>query len=258
MNIQPLISIIIVTYNREKLLIKAIDSVLSQKFSDFELIIIDDSSIDNTENVVGQYLDDRRVRYIKIPKANSISEARNSAWSYIHGKYIAVLDSDDVWFDDSKLIKQFEFLENNHDVVLVGSGAMLIDGQDKELGVVVKPKSDDEIRKDFFVKNPFFHSSVMFRYDTIKKFGGYDEKIKFGEDLDLWLRLGKQGKLYNFPEPMIKYRVHSDNEIKKHWLGAILDVLRIIKKNRKTYNAGPAIFLKKIFGKFYEYFKSKN
>lgn len=255
---QTLISVIIVTYNREKLLIKAIDSVLCQKFSDFELIIIDDASPDNTENIVKQYLNDSRVKYIKIAKCNSIARARNSAWTYVSGKYVAVLDSDDVWSDDLKLSKQFDFLEKNPDFVVVGSGAALIDSQDKILEYVYKPESDSDIRKDFFVKNPFFHSSVMFRFELIKKNGGYDEKIKFGEDLDLWLRFGKEGMFYNFQETMIKYRIHEDNEIKKHWSGAILDVLRIIKKNRKTYNAGPSIFLKKIFRKFSEYFKSRN
>jgi len=255
---QSLISIVIVTYNREKLLIKAIDSVLGQKFSDFELIIIDDSSTDNTENTVKKYLVDQRVKYIKIAKSKSISQVRNAAWPYVSGKYVAVLDSDDIWCDDSKLSKQFNFLEKNPDFAVVGSGAALINSNDQVLEYVKKPESDSEIRKDFFVKNPFFHSSVMFRFELIKKNGGYDEKIKFGEDLDLWLRLGKEGKFYNFPEAMIKYRIHDDNEIKKHWSGAILDVLRIIKKNRKTYNAGPSVFLKKIFRKFSEYFKSKN
>jgi len=252
------VSIIIVTYNRDKLIIKAIDSVLSQKFSDFELIIVDDSSTDNTEDAIKKYLVDTRIKYVKIAKSKSISQARNSAWPYVYGKYIAVLDSDDIWCDDLKLSKQFDFLENNPDFVVVGSGAALIDSQDKILEYVNKPESDGDIRKDFFVKNPFFHSSVMFRFECILKNGGYDEKIKFGEDLDLWLRLGKEGKFYNFPETMVKYLIHNDNEIKKHWSGAIVDVLRIIKKNRKTYNAGPSVFLKKIFRKLSEYFKSKN
>lgn len=255
---QSLISIIIVTYNRKKLLIKAIDSVLRQKFSDFELIIIDDSSTDNTEEAVKKYLADRRIKYVKIAKSKSIAQARNAAWPYVSGGYVAVLDSDDVWCDDLKLSKQFNFLENNSDFIAVGSGAVLINEQDKILDYVVKPELDADIRKDFFTKNPFFHSSVMFRYGPIKEIGGYDEKIKFGEDLDFLLRLGQKGKFYNFPEAMINYRIHSDNEIKKHWLGAVIDVLRIIKKNRKIYNAGPSIFFKKIFRKFFEYFKSKN
>lgn len=249
------ISVIITTHNRANLLIKSIDSVLCQKFIDFELIIIDDASTDNTEELVRKYLSDSRVKYIKIPKAGSISEARNSVWPYVRGKYIAVLDSDDVWCDELKLKKQFEFLENNSNIILVGSGAKLINDLDRELDVVIKPETDEEIRKNLFTKNPFFHSSVMFRFDAVKQLDGYDEKIMFGEDLDLWLRMGKLGKFYNFPEAMIKYRVHNDNEIKKHWIRAVLDVLRVIKKNRKTYGAGNLIFLKKIFGKFLEKFK---
>ena len=253
-----MISIIIVTYNREKLLVKAIDSVLSQKFSDFALIIIDDASTDNTESIVNKYLEDTRVSYVKIPKANSIAQARNYAWPYVTGKYVAVLDSDDIWCDHLKLTKQFNFLEKNPGVVVVGSGAVFINSQDKILEYVKKPELESDIKKDLFVKNPFFHSSVMLRFEHIKKIGGYDEKIKFGEDLDLWVRLGKEGAFYNFPGAMIKYRVHDDNEIKKHWSGAILDVLRIIKKNRKAYSVGPFVFLKKIFRKFFEYFKYKN
>jgi glycosyltransferase involved in cell wall biosynthesis len=246
------VSIIIVTYNREKLLIKAIDSVLNQKFSDFELIIIDDFSTDNTEDAVKKYLADKKVKYIKIAKSKFISQVRNSAWPYVSGKYVAVLDSDDVWFDENKLSKQVEFLDNNPEVVLVGSGAILIDSEGREIETVNKPERDSDIRKDFFSKNPFFHSSVLYRYDAIKQVGGYDTTIRFGEDLDLWLRLGKVGQLYNFPEAFIKYRVHSDNEANKHRANAIIDVLRIIKKNRKHYGAGPLMFLKKIFGKMRE------
>ena len=170
---------------------------------------------------------------------------------------MAVLDSDDIWSDDLKLRKQFDFLENNLYFVAIGSVANLIDDHDKIIESVVKPELDSDIRKNFFVKNPIFHSSVMFRFVIIKKIGGYDEEIKFGEDPDLLLRMGKEGKFYNFPELMIKYRVHGDNEAKKNWSGAVFDVLRIIKKNRKEYDAGYLIFFKKIFSKFFEYFKKK-
>ena len=249
------VSVVIVTHNREKLLISAVDSVLRQKFTDFELIIIDDASTDNTENVVKKYLSDSRVKYVKIPKASSISQVRNSAWPYVNGEYVAVLDSDDIWCDDSKLGKQFEFLESHPEVVLIGSGAILINDEGQELNKVIKPMSDAEIKKDFLIKNPFFHSSVMYRFQEVKNLGGYDESIRYGEDLDLWLRLGKDKELYNFPEAMIKYRVHKDNEASKHFSGAIIDVFRVIAKNRKRYGAGWKIFFKKIFGKSSEYLK---
>lgn len=249
------ISVIIITHNREKLLPLAVESVLGQKFSDFELIIIDDASTDNTENVIKKYLNDERVRYIKIPKAASIAQVRNSAWAYVNGKYIAVLDSDDIWIDDLKLTKQFNYLESRPEVMAVGSGAILINDNGEEINKIVKPITDVEIRKDFLTKNPFFHSSVMYRYEAIKNIGGYDEKIRFGEDLDLLLRLGKIGEMYNFSDAMIKYRVHGDNEASKHFIGAIFDVFRIIAKNRKKYGAGWGVFFKKIFGKSSEYLK---
>ena len=249
------VSVIIITHNREKFLPFAIESVLRQKFSSFELIIIDDASTDKTEELVKKYLSDSRVRYVKIPKAKSIAQVRNSAWPYVHGKYIAVLDSDDIWLDDLKLAKQFEYLENHPEIVILGSGAVLIDDEGREIGQVIKPISDKEIKNNFLVKNPFFHSSVMYPYELIKKIGGYDENIHYSEDFNLWLQFGKIGELYNFSEAMIKYRVHKDNESSKHFFGAIIDVFKVIARNRKKYGLGFSVFFKKIFGKGSEYLK---
>ena len=249
------VSVIIITHNRSKLLIKAIDSVLYQKFIDFELLIIDDASTDETEEVVLKYLVDKRVKYIKKNKSNSIAQVRNSAWQYVSGEYIAILDSDDIWCDELKLKKQYDFLETYSDVVLVGGGAILINEKEEETNRVINPISDTEIRKDFLIKNPFYHSSAMYRYGLINKIGGYNENIKYGEDLDLWLRMGKVGKLYNFPEFFIKYRIHNDNEVSKHFGKAIVDVLRVISKNRKGYGIGWSIYCRKILQKFLEYFK---
>lgn len=250
----PIVSVVITTYNREKLLTEAIESVLTQKFTNWELIIIDDASTDDTEEILKKYLSDNRIKYIKIKKSKSISQARNSAWPHVKAKYVAILDSDDIWSDNLKLTKQIDFLEKNINVVAVGSGALLINEKGDVTGQVKKPEFDKDIRKDFFIKNPFLHSSVVFRFESVLKSGGYDEKIKFGEDFDLLLRLGKSGLLYNFPEPMIKYRIHNGNETKKHWGGAILDVLKVLKKNRKEYNVGSSVFLKKISRKLSEYF----
>lgn len=252
------ISVVIVTYNRGNLISFAIDSVLSQEFLDFELIIIDDSSTDNTEEIIKKYLFDDRIKYFKVEKCKSISQVRNAAWPHVSGKYVAILDSDDAWCDNLKLKKQYDFLEKNSKIVLVGSGAFIVNSYGKKIETIIKPEFDVEIKKDFFVKNPFFHSSVMYRAEIIKKIGGYDENIRFGEDLDLWLRLGKDWELYNIQEALIEYRTHNDNEANKHRLGAVVDVLKVIKKNRKIYNIGSIIFFKKIFNKLFEKFKFKN
>ena len=249
------ISIIIVTYNRSKLLVKAIESVLIQKFTDFELIIIDDASSDNTEEVVKKYLSDKRIKYIKNKKGTSIAQVRNSAWKYVQGKYIAVLDSDDIWCNDLKLNMQYEYLENHPEVVLVGGSSILINEIGIELGRIINPTSDEEIRNNIMIKNQICHSTVMYRYDVVKKLGGYDEHINYGEDLDLWLRMGKIGQLHNLPEYLVMYRVHNDNESSKHFLSSIKDVFKVISKNRRKYGIDRTIFVKKIFIKFIEYLK---
>jgi len=248
------ISIIIVTHNRANLLSGAIDSVLLQSFKDFELLIVDDASSDNTEFLVKSYLTDERVKYFKIDKQKSIAAVRNFVWPYVHGKYIAVLDSDDTWIDRDKLQKQYDFLEENKDVVLLGGAAVKIDKEGKELDRVVKPLTDGDIKKEIFVKNPFFHSSVMFRRDVLSTPFVYNDQISFGEDWDLWLKLGAENKLANLPDYLIAYRVHDDNEVSKHSLKAVLDVFQVIKRHRRYYGKSRIVYAEKIFRKLLEYF----
>ncbi len=250
-----LISINIVTHNRERYLTGAIQSVLNQDYKNWELIIIDDASTDNTAKLIELFLSDNRIKYYLVEKQKNISCVRNIALSKSNGEYIAVLDSDDVWEDKSKLTKQVEFMEKNRYVVIVGSAASTINNIGKELKTITKPVFDEDIRKDFLTKNPFFHSSVIFRKEEVNNIGGYNEEIRYGEDLDLWLRLGKIGKLYNFITPFIKYRVHDDNESSKHPMKAILDVFKVINQNRRKYSAGRVVFLRKIFGKLFDTFK---
>jgi len=251
----PKISVIIVTHNRAALLLRAIDSVLAQSFKDFELLIVDDDSSDNTEFLVKAYLIDERVKYFKIQKQKSIAAVRNFVWPYTHGKYIAVLDSDDIWIDKDKLQKQYDFLEKNVDVVLLGAAAVQINEKGVEIGRVAKPLKDEDIKKEFFVKNPFFHSSVMFRREAITPPFVYDDKISFGEDWDLWLRLGEKNKLANLADELIAYCVHNNNEAKKHSLKAVLDVFQVIKKHRKCYGKSRMIYIEKIISKLSEYLR---
>ena len=251
----PKISVVIVTHNRSSLLLRAVDSVLAQSFQDFELLIIDDASSDNTELLVKAYLSDERVKYFKISKQKSIAAVRNFVWPYVRGEYIAVLDSDDIWIDVYKLQKQYDFLEMNANVVLLGGAAAQINEKGVEIGQVAKPLKDEDIKKEFFVKNPFFHSSVMFRREVITPPFVYDDKISFGEDWDLWLRLGEKNKLANLSDKIIAYRVHNDNEAKKHKLKAMLDVFKVIKKHRRRYGESRMVYIEKMISKLSEYLR---
>src|SRR3972149_6250546 len=167
-----MISIIILTYNRAGFISEAIESALGQSFSDWELIIIDDWSQDNTKEIVESYVKkDGRIKYFKNNEHLRISKSRNKALGLARGEYIAVLDSDDVWSDRDKLKKQYEFLERNKDYVLVGGGVIVIDEHGQETKRYFNRESDEDIRWKILFQNQFAHSGVMFRCEAALKAG---------------------------------------------------------------------------------------
>lgn len=249
----PQVSVNIITHNRATYIADAIKSALRQDFSDLEIIIVDDASTDNTAEVIKPFLSDKRVNYFLLPKQKNIAAVRNFALSKSQGKYIAVLDSDDMWSEDKKTSQQHDFLENNPDISLVGTGATIIDSLGAEKRKILKPSTDEDIKKVILLKNPFFHSSTMYRREIIMGFGGYGENLKYCDDFDLWLRLNATEKFYNFPEFWIKYREHSDNESAKNFWRAVKEVFLTIKKYRKETGFGFFIFFKKVLNKLFDY-----
>ncbi len=235
-NYMPKISIIIITYNREEFIKEAIDSVLFQSFKDWQLIIIDDGSDDKTKELVKEYLNiGLNIKYVRNEKRLGISRARNLALSMCESKYIAVLDSDDLWCDSEKLQKQIDFLEKNKEYALVGTNAIFINNR----GVFIKKSNvklaDYNIRKSILIRNQFFHSSVIFRNNIFKILRGYDESLKIGEDYDLFLRIGNKHKFANIKDCCIKYRVHNNSICVSDRICASRDTQNIIKKYRTYY-----------------------
>ena len=207
---KPVVSVVIATYNREKYIKRAIESVINQTYKNIELIIIDDGSTDNTGDVVKHYLADSRVRYI-YQKNQGCIDARNNGVVIAKGKYIAILDSDDFWCDKNKIEKQVNFLEKNTEYVIVGGGAIQIDQNGKEVVRYLLPEKDIDIRKVLLVSDALAHVTVLFRRDAWEKVGGYDKKFGF-EDWDLFLKMGKIGKLYNIQEFFASYSSHQRND----------------------------------------------
>lgn len=230
------VSITIVTFNRANFIKEAIDSVLNQSFSDWELIIVDDASTDNTKELVGAYLlKDKRIKYYEQDSHIGIAPARNLALKLSAGKYIAVLDSDDVWTDKNKLQKQVEFLDNNPDFCLVGCAIKVINEKGELLKKYCNPEKDEEIRENILIKNPFAHSSVVYRKNIIEKIGDYDETLKIGEDYDMWLRMGQVGKIANLNDVYIFYRKHTENISVLDRSVALQNNIDIISKYKKDY-----------------------
>ena len=274
-NNNPRVSIIIPTYNRVKMLEKSIESVFAQSYKDWELIIIDDASSDETE-VRMKELDSKEeaVRYMRIPKIENkgISEYLNIGLRNARGKYIARIDDDDYWCHKDKLKLQVEFMENNPEYVVVGGGVILVDGNGDELFRYLKKETDEEIRSFALFSNPFTHATVLFKKDLALKLGGY-KIIKHVEDMELWLRMGKHGKLYNMKEYFITYMTAGQNKSFTHQRENSRTVLEVLKMHKDDYpNFNKAfmlnytqyaysflpVFIKKNLQSFMYYFKRKN
>jgi len=242
---QPLVSVVIATYNREKYIKRAIESVLNQTYKNIEVIIIDDSSADKTKNIISE-LNQKHTGIIYIKNKNRIGfiKSLNKGIETAKGKYIARIDDDDFWCDPQKLEKQVNFLEKNQDYILVGGRYILID----ETGQKVQrflPETDEEIRKAILFACPFPHSAIVFRKDSWGKIGGYNEC--YSEDWDFELRLGKLGKFYNFPEYFVYILREGQNKTPRYARQNLKFNLRLRKKYRNDYpNFSKAFLLAQI------------
>jgi glycosyltransferase involved in cell wall biosynthesis len=207
-NMKNLVSIILPTYNGSKYIKRAIESLLTQTFSNWELIIIDDGSSDNTEKIINEYIiKDSRIIYFKNDTNLGIQKTLNKGLKEAKGGYIARIDDDDEWVDKDKLQKQVHFLNNNSDIVLLGTGVIVVNEEGFELFRYLLPENDKEIRSKILGKNCFVHSSVMFKKDAAFNFNGYDEskETRHVEDYDLWLKLGTIGNFANLPIYAVKF-----------------------------------------------------
>lgn len=234
----PIVSVVIPTYNRAHLIGRAIQSVINQTYQDYEIIVVDDGSTDNTKNVVNTFTDER-VKYISLAESSGGSAApRNMGVKSAKGEYIASLDDDDFWFDEDKLMKQVEFLNVHSDVVLVGTNTITVDDNNTELSHSILPEKDDEIRKKMLEQNCFIHSSVMFRRFDAMSLGGYCqvEGTSYSNDYDLWLKLGTIGKMANLSIYGVKYTVgHTSFSANENKITSHLKNFKLVKKYRDEY-----------------------
>lgn len=230
----PKVSIILSTYNRAGFISNAIESVLEQSFSDWELIVVDDGSTDNTEEVVKKY----NVIYSKSPENIGIARNSNRGLRIAKGEYIAIIDDDDRWIDKDKLTKQVDFLDKNPDYMAVGGGIVVIDKDGKEMFRYLKPETDEKIRDKMLFDNTMANSTTVFRHSTAEKVGLYDESLRYSADRDFFLKLGLEGKLYNFPEYFANYTMAGQNtsivKMKEH-LRSSLMVMKRYKNNYPHY-----------------------
>ncbi len=243
-NTEPKVSIIMPTYNRANYIVQAIESIQKQTYSHWELIIIDDASTDDTASVVNDcILKDPRIRYIRQPKNVGISYNRNYGIRNSTGKYIAMLDSDDVWSDPAKLSMQLHFLETHQEYALVGTSITVIDSNGAPVNTISFYITDAKIRRHILRRNQFAQSSVVFTRSILDKIQTphrpYDESLVVAEDYDLWLAIGAKANFANLPTTTTMYRIHEGSIMRQKKVLAARAHLQLIKKYRHVY---PAFF----------------
>ncbi len=235
MSKEPKVSVIMPAFNRENFIAESIQSVLSQSFTDYELIIIDDGSTDRTMEIASKFLKDPRIRIVKNETNLGIPQTRNRALKLAKGQYIAPLDSDDVWLDHDKLEKQALFLDENPDYAILGGGIMHIDTESKPLKKVLFPIYDSVIRNIILQFNPFAQSTLLYRKSAALECGGYSIEYKICDDYDLWLKIGLKHKFTNIPQVLSGYRIHGENITKRKRLTVAREILEIVRKNSGNY-----------------------
>jgi glycosyltransferase involved in cell wall biosynthesis len=199
------VSVIIPAYNCAEFLSQTLDSVLRQTYQDFEAIVIDDCSKDNTWEIICAYADgDRRIRAFKNEANLGIAGNRNRGISLASGKYIAWQDADDISLP-FRLEHQVSFMEKNESVGIVG-GYLEIFRRDQTLGIRKYAESDSDLRRCIFRYSPVAQPAAMLRKSALDRVGPYDLRYPPAEDLDMTFRIGRFYKLANLPEVLIRYR----------------------------------------------------
>ncbi len=209
---KPLVSIIMPVYNGADYIGQAIESVLAQEYPNFELVIIDDGSTDNTKEVILRY-NDERIRYL-YQENKGVSSARNLAINKAKGQYIMPLDADDMMTPDF-IAKHLAEFEKHPDVDLVYCDVLLIDGNGNQIRIMNKPEYQDRrylIRDLLRAGHPVVPFRLGIRRSVFDKIGFYDEDLLIGEDYDMMRRFVKAGlKAHHLSEPLHLRRMYADS-----------------------------------------------
>ena len=211
----PLVSIITPCYKGGKYLPFSIASVLQQDFKDFELLLINDKSPDNTREIMQKEREksdfDPRIHLLQNKKNLGIVGTRNKALQLAKGKYICFLDQDDLWTAKNKLSLQVSYLEQNPQCIMVWSHTDLINSKGEKIGQICFATSDEEIRSKLLFWNQFCTCAVMIKSEVVKKAGLLDRRYDKVDDYDLWLKAGKYWTFDNIDKVLVAYRKSWEN-----------------------------------------------
>ncbi len=235
-NGNPRVTVLMATWNRAPLIGKAIESVQAQTFTDWELIIVDDGSTDDTSKVLEAWKkkEPRIVAFRNEPN-KGISITYNVGLRAARGDYVAMIDDDDPWIPPDKLLQEVSFLDTHLDYVGCGGGVVVVNADGKELYRYLKPQTDQAIRARMLFSNPMANSTTLFRLSVAREVGLYDEGSRYSGDRDFWLKMGLKGKLYNFPAYFSYYTMSDENTSIARMRPHLKASLNFMKRYRGKY-----------------------
>jgi len=204
---KTVVSVVMVICNVERFLREAIESILNQTFRDFEFIIVDFGSTDKSKAIAADYaVIDTRIKLHEIPQC-SVAQARNVGCFLAQGRYIAVMDADDVSLPN-RLTWEIDFMLEHPEIAILGGAAEWIDAKGRPLWAIDVPTEDEKIKAALQTHYPFVHTATLIRTKAFAHVGGYRSVFTPAEDYDLGLRISEQFQCANLPQVVVKYRIH--------------------------------------------------
>lgn len=222
----PLVTVFMAAFNGEAYIEKAVQSVLDQSFTDFELLIINDGSTDRTPDIVHKFTDPR-IRFIHNDSNRGLTFTRNRGIEEAKGQYIAILDCDDLAMPD-RLKVQTGFLNSNPEIAMCGGQAITIDESGEQTGNLNVIAGDKDISPELVFHNIFINSTLMIKRSAMVEAGGYRDYSP-AEDYDLSYRISIHHPVANLNEVLVAYRLHGNNISKVQNEKIVRAELRIIE-----------------------------
>jgi len=231
----PKVSVVIPTYNRAQFIVRALESVFAQTYKNYEIIVIDDGSTDDTPQVMKQF--DGRLNYIRKENGGSAS-ACNRGIAESKGEYIAFLDSDDYWTPE-KLAEQVKVLDSQPKVGIVYSRMPIINEKGERLGTKPAGISGKNFKELLEVWGDLPTSTVMTRRACFDKAGFFDPALKTMQDIDMWLRIARFYDLYEIEGKVLAYYFRHSEQITTSRINVYEGLVKIYQKILKTFEDAP-------------------
>ena len=219
-------------YNESAGITSSIQSVIAQTYTNWELIIIDDASIDDTCELIREHQGkDNRIKLIENEKNIGLANCLNKGIKESKGKYIARLDADDICFPD-RFELQINFMIENTEVDVLGGNALLVDEKYNAIRETNMPITHEEIEDGIIKKCPLIHPTVLYKKKFIEELNGYDSTLRKKQDYDLWFRGVKKYKYANLEHTLIKYKTQRSKPIKTDLYGFYVRLINSFRQKK--------------------------